>query len=581
MLSRYPELRRLLALTVALLLLMPVSLTAMAADQAADQPKEVIDETPALSKVQQDAVTRLDALQNSQSALDKRLREVIRQLDKADDADKPALQAEREALEKDIDRLSRAFEQVALGGIDPNFLKPQEEKEFDWKQELIEIMQPLLENVKVLTEKPRKIEKLRSSITLYQDRSETIEGALEKLTALEQSDLPENTKKRVNTLIERWQRNQQENTDAIAMAQYQLRALQGENVSWWEAVSESTNDFFAGRGLTLLIAITAAVIVWLVMRFLLWVMRRRVSDPRDRTMTRYRLAAYAYSVLTTVLVVVAAIVVFYVRGDVLLLGLSIVLLAGAALGLRNTLPRFINETKLLLNVGALREGERVIYNGVPWQVSSLNLYSVLKNPAIDGVVRLPLSELATMTSRPVSAEPWFPHEQNDFLIMPNGKLAQILRITPDITEIRYGGGTAGVISTADLYTIDALNLTRNGSFGVPGVFGIDYAHQRAAVDEVAGKFEAGILQSLREHGLAEHLKSSLVDFKSAGSSSLDYLIFLTFDSKVAQQYFTIERLIQQACVKVCNAEGWGIPFPQMTLHSGDFRISTNGSDVGQ
>ena len=348
-----------------------------------------------------------------------------------------------------------------------------------------------------------------------------------------------------------------------------------------EAVSESTNDFFAGRGLTLLIAITAAVIVWLVMRFLLWVMRRRVSDPRDRTMTRYRLAAYAYSVLTTVLVVVAAIVVFYVRGDVLLLGLSIVLLAGAALGLRNTLPRFINETKLLLNVGALREGERVIYNGVPWQVSSLNLYSVLKNPAIDGVVRLPLSELATMTSRPVSAEPWFPHEQNDFLIMPNGKLAQILRITPDITEIRYGGGTAGVISTADLYTIDALNLTRNGSFGVPGVFGIDYAHQRAAVDEVAGKFEAGILQSLSEHGLAEHLKSSLVDFKSAGSSSLDYLIFLTFDSKVAQQYFTIERLIQQACVKVCNAEGWGIPFPQMTLHSGDFRISTNGSDVGQ
>ena len=233
MLSRYPELRRLLALTVALLLLMPVSLTAKAADQAADQPKEVIDETPALSKAQQDAVTRLDALQNSQSALDKRLREVIRQLDKADDADKPALQAEREALEKDIDRLSRAFEQVALGGIDPNFLKPQEEKEFDWKQELIEIMQPLLENVKVLTEKPRKIEKLRSSITLYQDRSETIEGALAKLTALEQSDLPENTKKRVNTLIERWQRNQQENTDAIAMAQYQLRALQGENVSWW------------------------------------------------------------------------------------------------------------------------------------------------------------------------------------------------------------------------------------------------------------------------------------------------------------------------------------------------------------
>lgn len=571
--SLRPRLLHVLFLTLTCMTLSASTGFAAGADQAAQVPVE-----STLSKAQEDAITRMEALQNSQAALDKRLREVIKQLEQADSADKPALQKEREALEKDTDRLNRAFEQVALGGIDPNFLQPQEEQEFDWKQELIEIMQPLLENVKVLTEKPRKIEKLRASITLYEDQASSIEAALEKLGALKDAELPQNTQKRLDALLERWQRNQQENADAISMAQYQLRSLQGDNVSWWDAVSESTNEFFAGRGLTLLIALTAALVVWLVMRFLLWVMRRRVSDPRDRTMTRYRLAAYAYSVLTTVLVVVAAIVVFYIRGDVLLLGLSIVLLAGAALGLRNTLPRFINETKLLLNVGALREGERVMYNGVPWQVSSLNLYTVLKNPAIDGAVRLPLSELTSMTSRPVSAEPWFPHQQNDYLIMPNGKLAQILRITPDITEVRYGGGTAGVISTADLYTLDALNLSRNGSFGVAGLFGIDYAHQGLAVDEVAPKFEAGVHAILQEHGLSAHLKSTLVDFKSAGSSSLDYLIFLTFDSKVAQQYFTIERLIQQACVKVCNAEGWGIPFPQMTLHSGDFRVNAASSD---
>ncbi|MDO6460894.1 hypothetical protein Q4485_09310 [Granulosicoccaceae sp. 1_MG-2023] len=545
--------------------------------QQATEPEALPTEP---TQTQLDAVTRLDALQESQAALDKRLREVNAALQKADETDKPALETERDALEKDIERLKRAFEQVAIGGVDLNFLEPEEEGEFDWQQELIEIMQPLLENVKVLTEKPRKIEKLRSSITLYEDRNESIEKALQKLMELEEVKATEATRKRLESLIANWQRQKQENNDAIELAQFQLRALQGDNVSWWEALRESVNEFLSGRGLTLLVAMSAAATVWLVMRFLLWISRRRVRDPRDRTMTRYRLAAYAYSALTTILMVVAAIIVFYVRGDVLLLGLSILLLAGAALGLRNTLPRFISETKLLLNVGALREGERVIYKGVPWQVSSLNLYTTLKNPAIDGVIRLPLSELAGMTSRPVSAEPWFPHEQQDYLLMPNGKLAQIIRITPDITELRYGGGAAGVISTAELYTLDALNLTRNGSFGVAGVFGIDYAHQSLAISEVTAKFRNTLQTAIDEHGLAEHLQSMLVDFKSAGSSSLDYLIYLTFDSKVAPSYFSIERLIQQACVKACNEENWGIPFPQMTLHSGDFRV-TSDSGSGQ
>jgi hypothetical protein len=42
------------------------------------------------------------------------------------------------------------------------------------------------------------------------------------------------------------------------------------------------------------------------------------------------------------------------------------------------LPSFIREVMLLLNIGAVREGERVVYNGIPWLVKTLNLYQYLR-----------------------------------------------------------------------------------------------------------------------------------------------------------------------------------------------------------
>lgn len=553
------------------------SLLSLALIAATAYAKEATATDPLAQPTLPERATRLDTLHDAQSALQRELKQLSKSIASADETDKPALQAERESLQKNLDRAYLGFEQFATGGVDPELLIPEQELPFNWQQELVEIVEPLLSNVKALTEKPRKIERLRSDIAAHEDRLTTIDEALAELGGVEALALEQDTRKHVEKLIKSWQQSKQESADAIELAHFQLSALQGENVSWREALQASANQFFAGRGLTLLIAAAAAIVIWLSTRFVLWLLRRRVTDPRDERITRYRVAAYAYSLLTSALMIVAAIVVFYVRGDVLLLGLSILILAGAALGLRHTLPRYIDEGKLLLNVGALREGERVIYNGIPWKVASLNLYSVLKNPAIEGTVRLPLSALTTMTSRPVTAEPWFPCEREDYLLMPNGKLGQIMRITPDIAQIRYAGGTAGVLATAELYTLDALNLSRNGSFGVSATFGIDYAHQQEAVETVAQKLAAGIQSTLAEHGLAHHLKSTLVDFETAGASSLNYLIFLSVDSQAAAKYFSIERLIQQACVKVCNRENWGIPFPQMTLHSGDFHVSNRAS----
>lgn len=67
----------------------------------------------------------------------------------------------------------------------------------------------------------------------------------------------------------------------------------------------------------------------------------------------------------------------------------------------------------------------------------------------------------------------------------------------------------------------------------------------------------------------EQARDLVVDFKEAGANSLDYLILVSMDGAAAAQYFKLGRLLQQACVRACNEQGWTIPFPQLTVHQGE------------
>ena len=60
--------------------------------------------------------------------------------------------------------MSQSFEQIAIGGIDAKPLADEAEQKFDWREELELITRPILSTLKELTEKPRRIEELRSTI---------------------------------------------------------------------------------------------------------------------------------------------------------------------------------------------------------------------------------------------------------------------------------------------------------------------------------------------------------------------------------------------------------------------------------
>jgi hypothetical protein len=165
--------RTLLTSLLAILLSLLVSSSLLAQDTSSVAKQSQITKIKATAE-------RLKAMQSTLKALSTRQREISLLLKKADVHERSGLIKNKEDIEKEIRNLNTSFEQIAIGGIDLDIFGKKEEK-FDWQAEIIGIMQPLIENLKVLTEKPRKIERLRNAIEKNREQASAINEAIESL----------------------------------------------------------------------------------------------------------------------------------------------------------------------------------------------------------------------------------------------------------------------------------------------------------------------------------------------------------------------------------------------------------------
>lgn len=515
----------------------------------------------------QAAVDNLATIQSSIEAKRKTVRELREQLKGLDEA------TERQEIEQRIDHtrneiteLQQSFEHIALGGINLTVLAEQPEQPIDWREEIEEISRPLLSTLKELTAKPRQVDSLRRDIDRRTNQLKVIDRALESIRAIRDQGLPNGTVEPVNQLQATWEQRRDDIVRALDISRFKLDNLRAEGVNWRSAVQEAVTGFFSGRGLTLLLALGVSLAVWLLLKLLLGLyLRWLYRSPGDTGASRAPLILYSYRLATAALVVIAVLMVFYIRGDVLLLTLALIALAGAALALRQTLPRYAAEIRLLLGVGPVRERERLVFGGIPFQVESLSVYSVLRNPVLDGVLRLPLHTMNEYVSRPAAREPWFPCLPGEYIQLPGEQVGQVLRQTIEVVEV---GVRDSVVQfrTPDFIAQNVRNLSREG-FGIAGTFGIDYRHQDICLDVVPDRLRTALRAHFDEAGLGDAVRSILVEFKTAAASSLDYQIYVVMDGEAAQAYFRAQRLIQQACVAACNREGWVIPFTQVTVHT--------------
>jgi hypothetical protein len=234
--------------------------------------------------------------------------------------------------------------------------------------------------------------------------------------------------------------------------------------------------------------------------------------------------------------------------------------------LRQSAPRYMAEARVLLNMGSVREGERVTYDGLPWKITSLNIYSTLHNPLLrGGTVRLTIGDIAQLHSRPYTKdEPWFPCREGDFVILDGDIFGKVLMQTPELVQLQVIGSTTS-FPVADFLAKHPRNLSQG--FALPMVFGLDYQHQSLiltdVVEKLRGEFEASSVAEV----FGRHRTGLLVEFNEAASSSLNILVVCVFDGEAAEHYWSIRRFMQRTAVSACNKYGWNIPFNQMTIHT--------------
>jgi len=511
-----------------------------------------------------------ESLRNIQNAIDQKrntIRELKEQQKKLEDAsEKESIELKVGRLKNEISGLQQSFEHIALGGINQSILTEQPEVKIDWREEIEQVSRPLLSTLKELTAKPRELDSLRRDIERREDQLKVISRALESVSFYKDQPLPPVAIESINQLVNEWEQRRDDAQRALEIASYKLASMNVETVPWYTSTGEAFKDFFRGRGLTLMLAITVSIIIWLIFKGLLKLYWRWLAHSRDdESVRRAPLILYSHRLITAIFIVLAVIMVFYVRGDVLFLTLAMVALVGAALTLRQTLPRYTAELRLLLGVGPVREHERLVLDGIPFIVESLSVYTVLRNPALEGMVRLPLHAMDSLTSRPASKEPWFPCQPGDHILLSDGNLGKIERQTIELVEIMVLDSLMQ-IRTQDFLAQNNRNISRHG-FGIVSTFGIDYQHQGICLDIVPDRFREAIIAKFKAAGMGDEILDVIVEFKEAGASSLDYRIYLTLRGHAAKAFFKAQRLVQQACVDVCNREGWIIPFTQITVHT--------------
>lgn len=483
--------------------------------------------------------------------------------------EKNKIQAELTELSNAIAEQKSSFEMILTAGLELSKEETTEKKEFDWQKDLLEIVQPIMSELRQLTENKRKTDSLQKKIDFYKSQIRVINEVLKHIGEINTAGFEKEAYAEFERISKKWNVQLLDNQHLLEVAQLQLEEMIKSQSAKEISLGEHIQQFAAGRGATLLMALTAFISVYFSMlslqKLLHWLNHRKKEERR----TYYqRISTLFYHFLMAALSITAVFYVLSVRNDQVLIGITVLLLLSIILLLKNSIPSYINELRILLNTGSVREGECINYNGIPLLVESLNYYSKLTNPMLPGLeLRLTLAELANYVSRPYSAdEPWFPCQRGDFVMLTDNTYAMVKCITLECIVLSQPNGVMPITySIADFLAAQPKNYSLG--FTVSSDFGIDYQHQAQCTTVIPEILCEGIRRGLQLESFGNSLNDLVVHFAHANTSSLDYKIAATFDGTAAGDLFAIKRALQRYAVEVCNQQQWVIPFNQLVIHN--------------
>ena len=481
------------------------------------------------------------------------------------DMEKENLKQELASLDRQLDDAVADFERIATG-IDIDLFSEKQEEIFNWQNEVLSLVEPGIKELKRFTLKARQKAKLKEDIQNYQRLLPVAEDALKNIDKQVADSTDKIVKTELKALQPEWSSIVEQLDNRLKVATLQLDTMEQEEQSLMELSKTSVRDFFKTRGLYLAMAAVACALVLLLLRLFYRVTIRTVPGFKSGYRPFYaRLVDLLFKVMGVVFTLMALVLVFYMAEDWVLLSLTIIILLGLGWGVKSTLPGMWHQSRLMLNIGSVREGERMVLDGIPWLVKRINVFSEIENPDMGITLRVPIEFLLGKTSRTFKPEEsWFPCRKGDWVILGDGTRGKVVSLSHEMVELVQRGGSHKIYQTGDFLGQTPLNISLN--FRLKVMFGIGYEHQKEATSTILEVTRTYLSEALEKEGYNTHLENLNVEFCQAGASSLDFVVIADFNGEAAPLYNRLNRAIQRWCVDVCTINDWSIPFPQVTVH---------------
>ncbi|MCM2284100.1 MAG: hypothetical protein NDI81_04935 [Desulfobacula sp.] len=520
----------------------------------------------AVSEKDEASINMLFSISELKRNLNQRIKEKKALLEKStSETEKEGLQSEISKLDEQLSDAQADFERIATG-VDIGMFLGKKEESFDWKEEVMALVEPGIKEIKRMTVSARNKTKLKDELAYYENLVFVSRDAVRNISGLIAKTEDREVKKDLESLLPEWRGIEKQIQNKLQIANMQLKEMSSDEKSLIESSGISIKKFFRTRGLYLMIALISCICAILVLRLGARSLIKLIPGYNLKYKPFHiRLFEILARMAAMFVVLFVLVLVFYIFEDWVLLSLSIILFIGIGWAAKHTLPRFWQQSQLMLNIGAVREGERIIYQGVPWMVKTINIFCILENPDMEVSIRLPIEELLGKTSRPFhKSESWFPCRRNDWVILSDGTWGHVTSMSHEMVQLVLAGGAKKTYQTSDFLGQAPLNISLGFSLKV--VFGVSYDIQKDITGKVLEILSAHIRGAIEKEGYDKGLVNVQVDFLAAGSSSLDLAILAEFKGEMAPQYYKLSRAIQRWCVDACTANNWEIPFPQLTVH---------------
>lgn len=499
--------------------------------------------------------------------------------------EKLALREIEKQISLKINDLRKKLMDTTSGVSEEEYLNIGKNDNSSLAKEARTVLSPLLGELHNMTAWPRELSRLQGEQNLYTTRLEMAKNALKNIrelrafadknnsidkTSMESAKIEE-TSHRISNLESIWSSRATDSKTQLDIVNSKIEEGSQNAPSIGKIITIVFQKLWEKLGLNLMIAlgvffgsIFALRIIYRMIRKISPLHKRKDKNTRNHALAHLAdLSAFYFSLTFSICAVLTTL---YIRGDGLLITILILILIWMGWSMRNEIPAYIARSRLMLNLGSMRVGERVIYQNLPWRVESINLFCEFRNPALEGGrIRIPLKDALSLVSRrTIPGESWFPTKQGDCYILPNGERATILRQTVEqITVDLLTGGTK-VYNTLDFIKLCPEVMTQG--FDLVLYFGLDYSLQPIITTTVPQILHERLFAAAKTLILEKNIQKCFVEFNRPIDSSLEIIFYIKVKGNHFNNYIPLKRLINRVFVETCTEMGWNIPFPHLTIH---------------